>query len=323
MAPLLDVRGLRTSVTGRAGDVQVLDGVSLTLDRGEVLALVGESGSGKSMTCRSILQVLPSNVRITEGEVWCDGVDLTTLSPRQVRRFRGRYISMVLQDPSASLNPMARIGNQIRETIPPTWPDPPQERVQELLDLVEIPEGGRRLRQYPHQFSGGMRQRVASAIAMAPDPKVLILDEPTTALDVTVQARYLKMLQRLQRSTGVGIIFVSHDLGVVAQLCDRVAVMYAGRIVEEGPVAKVFRDPEHPYTRALLDSLPRLDDERDRLATIEGEPPDPTDVPPGCPFNPRCPHAMDRCRQEEPELRLLDGRGHRASCWLAEPEEEA
>jgi len=318
--PVLEVRGLTTRIRTRSGSFAAVDGVSFEIAPAEALALVGESGSGKSMTCLSLVRLLPPAVEEASGSVRLDGEELTEKSPAEMRRIRGRDLAMILQDPLESLNPVIPIGRQVAESVRLDSPRPPRaavrERVVGLLRRVRIPGAEHRLRSYPFQFSGGMRQRVTAAIAIARQPKVLIADEPTTALDVTTQRQFLDLLDELRREDGLALLLVTHDLGLVAETCDRVAIMYAGRIVEHGTVQRVFSEPAHPYTRALLDSLPELGGERlRRLPQIAGEPPDMHALPPGCRFAPRCPFAHDRCGSEyPPETQLEDGA---VACWLA------
>jgi oligopeptide/dipeptide ABC transporter ATP-binding protein len=297
--------------------VKAVDGVSFTLGEGETLGLVGESGSGKTTTCLSIVGLLPKAARVVGGRVMFEGEDLTKKSQRELRRIRGRRIAMILQDPMASLNPLFTIFRQVAE--PAFFHQrlrgrPLRERVQQLLRAVRIPAPEWRMRDYPHQMSGGMRQRIVGAIALAGGPRLVIADEPTTNLDVTIQAQYLDLLKDIQRETGVALIFVTHNLGIIAKMCDRVAVMYAGRIVELAPVRELFDDPKHPYTRALLGSMPKLGS-KEPLYAIPGQPPNLASLPAGCSFHPRCPDAIDRCATEAPDdFQCADG--SRARCWL-------
>jgi oligopeptide/dipeptide ABC transporter ATP-binding protein len=319
---LLVVEDLKTHFFTRRGLVRAVDGVSFTLEAGETLALVGESGSGKSVTCLSLVRLVPEPAgRIVGGRVLLDGEDLLTKTPAEMRRVRGKRIAMVLQDPLTSLNPALTIGTQVGEVVRrhqglrgPTL----RERVLEALSRLRIPGADSRLRHYQHQLSGGMRQRVSSAIAMSCAPRLLIADEPTTALDVTIQAQYLELLKEVQRATGVAVILVTHDFGIVAANADRVAVMYAGRIVEQGSTLQVFDHPGHPYTRALLRCLPDLELKRQRLVEIGGQPPDLAQLPPGCPFAPRCPERQPICETTPPPTVALD-EGHHAQCWIAAP----
>lgn len=320
--PVLRVKNLRTYLYTRWGVTRAVDGVSFHLDRGETLGIVGESGSGKSMLALSLVRLTPEPAsRVEGGQVILDGIDLLSLTPKQMRAVRGKDISMILQDPQQSLNPVFSVGNQLIEALqihdPGLNPDAARQRSIDALRSVRVPAPERRLANFPHELSGGMKQRIVGAMAMSYVPKVLIADEPTTALDVTIQAQYLNLLRELQDSTGVAIILITHDFGVVAESCDRVAVMYAGRLVEQGPVDQIFDNPRHPYTRALLDSRPRADRHIDRLVSIEGNPPSLADLPVGCRFAPRCPYVMDQCEKEYPRIEVLS-RDHGAACWRAE-----
>ena len=326
MPPVLQVADLKTHFFTFGGTrvVKAVDGVSFTVHEGETLGLVGESGSGKTTTCRSIVRLLPRAARIVSGSIAFEGEDLLAKSQREMRRVRGRRIATILQDPMASLNPLFTIFRQVAE--PAFFHEQLRgsvlrRRVHELLRAVRIPSPEWRMREYPHQMSGGMRQRIVGAIALAGGPTLVIADEPTTNLDVTIQAQYLDLLKDIQRETGVALIFVTHNLGIVARMCDRVAVMYAGRIVEQAPVRELFDDPKHPYTRALIGSVPKLGS-RDPLYAIPGQPPNLASLPSGCHFHPRCPEAIDRCSTEAPrDVHLADGTV--ARCWLLEPKEEA
>jgi oligopeptide/dipeptide ABC transporter ATP-binding protein len=293
--------------------------VSFTVDEGETLGLVGESGSGKSMTCLSLLRLVPRPAaRIVGGSVRLDGDELLVKSEREMQRIRGKKLAMILQDPMSSLNPVFSIGMQLREPLAVHQGLAGRaltERAIALLAAVGISSPAARLAAFPHQLSGGMRQRVVGAMAISAPPRLLLADEPTTSLDLTIQAQYLRLLKELQARYRLAMIFVTHNLGIVAKICDRVAVMYAGRIVESGPVERIFAAPAHPYTRALLDSVPRLGDPRERLAAIEGQPPDLAALPAGCAFHPRCPQVMDRCRAQAPADFPIDP-GHAARCWL-------
>lgn len=315
---LLEVRDLRTYIYTRYGIVKAIDGSSFSLRRGETIGIVGESGSGKSMTCLSIMRLVPQpGGRIVGGEILFEGEDLLKKSPEAMRRLRGSRIAMILQDPMASLNPAFTTGEQTAE---PLWTHDGMrgsslwKRVIDLFRQVGISDPERRIEAYPHQMSGGMRQRVAGAIALSCQPSLLMADEPTTSLDVTIQAQYLRLLKEIQRQTNVALIFVTHDLGIVAKMCDRVAVMYAGRIVESGTTREIFTVPRHPYTIGLLNCLPSLHGGRERLASIEGQPPDLTDLPTGCSFTPRCALAKTICSEQRPALEKLSP-GHCASCW--------
>jgi oligopeptide/dipeptide ABC transporter ATP-binding protein len=323
--PLLRVSDLKTHFFTFRGTrvIKAVDGVSFSLNDGETLGLVGESGCGKTTTCLSIVGLLPPAGRIVDGSIEFDGDDLTRLSPRAMRRVRGRRIAMILQDPMASLNPLFTIYRQVAE---PAFFHQRlrgrslKERVKSLLGAVRIPSPDTRMREYPHQMSGGMRQRIVGAIALSGGPKLIVADEPTTNLDVTIQAQYLNLLKDIQRQTGVALIFVTHDLGIVAKMCDKVAVMYAGKIVEHRPVRELFNDPKHPYTKALLGSVPKLGN-KEPLDAIPGQPPNLARLPAGCHFHPRCAVAMPRCSVEEPRDFKL-GDGGTARCWLLDHEVE-
>src|SRR5499425_3074578 len=318
MTAILDVSDLQTHFFTFGGRrvVKAVDGVSFRLHEGETLGLVGESGSGKTTTCLSIVGLLPRAARIVGGRVMFEGEDLTRKSQRELRRVRGRRIAVILQDPMASLNPLFTIYRQVAE--PAFFHQhlrgrPLRERVQGLLRAVRIPSPEWRMREYPHQMSGGMRQRIVGAIALSGGPRLVIADEPTTNLDVTIQAQYLDLLKDIQRETGVALIFVTHDLGIVAKMCDHVAVMYAGKIVEYRPVRELFSDPRHPYTKALIASVPKLGSKEPLLA-IPGQPPDLANLPSGCAFHPRCREALPQCAGAEPEdVRVAAGRT--ARCW--------
>jgi oligopeptide/dipeptide ABC transporter ATP-binding protein len=316
---LLEVADLQTHFLGFGGArvVKAVDGVSFTLREGETLGLVGESGSGKTTTCLSIVGLLPRGAGIVGGRVMFEGEDLTRKSQRELRHIRGRRIAVILQDPMASLNPLFTIFRQVAE---PAFfhrrlrGRSLRGRVRDLLRAVRIPSPEWRMRDYPHQLSGGMRQRIVGAIALAGGPRLIIADEPTTNLDVTIQAQYLDMLKAVQHETGVAMIFVTHNLGIVARMCDRVAVMYAGRIVEQAPVRALFDAPRHPYTRALLGSMPKLG-RKEPLDSIAGQPPNLARLPAGCAFHPRCGQALGRCATDDPtDIHLGDG--HAARCWL-------
>jgi len=318
--PLLVVDDLKTHFFTRRGITRAVDGVSFTLRAGETLALVGESGSGKSVTCLSLVRLVPEPAgRIVGGRVLLDGEDLLGKSPAEMRRVRGKQIAMVLQDPMTSLNPALTIGTQIGEVVrlhQGLRGASLRARALEALRRLRIAAAETRLGQFQHQLSGGMRQRVSSAIAMSCTPRLLIADEPTTSLDVTIQAQYLDLLKEVQQATGVAVILVTHDFGIVAANADRVAVMYAGRIVEIGSTLDVFNAPAHPYTRALLRCLPDIDARGGRLVEIGGQPPDLTRLPPGCPFAPRCSERQPRCETEYPAAVSIDD-GHVANCWVA------
>jgi oligopeptide/dipeptide ABC transporter ATP-binding protein len=317
---LLRLEGLKTQFSSRAGVVNVLDGVNLEVRSGETLGIVGESGSGKTMTALSIMRLVPEPAgKIVEGHIWFEGEDLVRKSQSEMTRIRGRRIAMIPQDPMTSLNPLYTVGNQILESINAVQRRPKAEaraRARHLLHDVNIADAELRLKNYPHQMSGGMRQRVVGAIALAGTPSLIIADEPTTSLDATVQLQYLQLLQQIQRDTGAAIIFITHDFGVVAKMCDRVAVMYAGKIVELADVRELFDQPAHPYTKALIDSLPSVERDVEFLPTIKGQPPDLAALPPGCSFAPRCPHTFERCQQYPPAFTVSEG--HIARCWLLE-----
>jgi len=319
MAPLLRVEDLKAHYIGFGGSrvVKAVDGVNFSVEAGETFGLVGESGCGKTTTCHSIVRLLPSSARIVAGRVELDGENLIELTAKQMRDVRGRRIASILQDPMASLDPLFSIGNQVAE---PAYYHgllrgrQLRQRVNELLAAVRIPSPEKRFREFPHQMSGGMRQRIVGAIAQAGNPRLIIADEPTTNLDVTIQLQYLDLLKELQRATGVALIFVTHNLGIVAKMCDTVAVMYAGKIVEMQSVRGLFYAPRHPYTKALIDSIPKLGT-KERLYAVPGQPPDLSKLPAGCSFHPRCTHVMDRCRDEEPPDRP-DGNRGTTRCWL-------
>src|SRR5437763_6112091 len=323
MPPLLQVTNLETHYVsfGGARVVKAVDDVSFTVNEGETLGIVGESGCGKTTTCLSIVGLLPPASRIVGGHIEFGGKDLVHLSQGEMRHIRGAQIAMILQDPMASLNPLFSIYRQVAE---PAYYHRAlrgrslRERVRELLNAVRIPSPAMRMREYPHQMSGGMRQRIVGAIALAGGPRLIIADEPTTNLDVTIQAQNLDLLTDLQEQTGVAIIFVTHNLGIVARMCDKLAVMYAGKIVEAGSVRELFDTARHPYTQALLGSMPKLGS-KEKLLAIPGQPPDLATLPPGCAFHPRCSEAMPRCSLEEPgEVRIRGEWSGR--CWLAEPQ---
>jgi oligopeptide/dipeptide ABC transporter ATP-binding protein len=320
--PVVEVRDLRTHLVTRWGTIRAVDGVSFSVGEGETLGLVGESGSGKSMTCLSLVRLHPRPAaRIVGGQVRLDGEELLTKTDRAMARIRGRKIAMILQDPMSSLNPVFSVGMQVQEPVAlyhGLRGRPLRERAAELLAAVRIPSPALRLRAFPHQLSGGMRQRVVGAMAIAAPPRLLIADEPTTSLDLTIQAQYLGLLKELQQRHRLAMIFVTHNLGIVSRMCDRVAVMYAGRIVETGPVRRIFRQPAHPYSRALVQSIPRLEARLERLTAIEGQPPDLARLPAGCAFAPRCPDVMARCRAEAPP-EFPVGDGHVSRCWLHLP----
>ncbi|MFT4103278.1 MAG: ABC transporter ATP-binding protein [Burkholderiaceae bacterium] len=317
---MLRVRDLTTRFRTDRGTITSVDHVSFDVDAGETLAIVGESGSGKSVTSLSIMRLIAAPAgRIDEGQILFDGQDLLKLSDAQMRQIRGNRIAMIFQEPMSSLNPGLTIGKQVAEPIQlhqgKSWKDAYQDAA-ELLARVRIPDAANRLKTYPHQFSGGMRQRVMIAMALACRPRLIIADEPTTALDVTVQQQVLDVLKELTRETNSALILITHDLGVVARYADRVAVMYGGRIVETAPALPLYGEPKHPYTLGLMASIPRLDgDPHQRLVPIEGQPPDLSRMPPGCAFAPRCKHAIERCRAERPPLTDV-GAGHLKACFV-------
>jgi oligopeptide/dipeptide ABC transporter ATP-binding protein len=318
-SPLLVVEDLKTYFFTRRGVTKAVDGVSFTLRAGETLALVGESGSGKSVTCLSLVRLVPEPAgRIVGGKILLQGQDLLKKSPAEMRRVRGKQIAMVLQDPMTSLNPALTIGTQVGEVVrlhQRLRGRSLRARVLEALRRLRISAADTRLGQFPHQFSGGMRQRVSSAIALSCAPRVLIADEPTTSLDVTIQAQYLDLLKEVQASAGVAVILVTHDFGIVAANADRVAVMYAGRIVETGTTLQVFNNPAHPYTRALLRCLPDVAPRHQPLVEIGGQPPDLAQLPPGCPFAPRCADRQAICDEAFPRAVAVED-GHVVSCWM-------
>jgi oligopeptide transport system ATP-binding protein len=319
MARLLDVSGLITRFYTEEGVVHAVNGIAYSLDEGESMGIVGESGSGKSVSVLSVMRLIPIPPgRIEGGEVIFNGRDLLKLSDREMRSVRGREIAMIFQDPMTSLNPVLTIGMQLTESLKlhlGMSDTKAEARAAEMLELVGIPKAADRLSDYPHQFSGGMRQRVMIAMALSCNPSILIADEPTTALDVTIQAQIIELVKELQDKLGMAIIWITHDLGVVAGLVQKVAVMYAGYIVEKGPVREVYRNPSHPYTLGLLESIPKVDArEKQRLASIEGLPPDLLDEPTNCPFAPRCPFVIDKCLEENPPLMGVAPH-HESACW--------
>jgi oligopeptide/dipeptide ABC transporter ATP-binding protein len=325
--PLLSLENLSTHYVSQQGArvVRAVDDVTLSLSAGGTLGIVGESGSGKSTLALTILRLLPPAACIVGGRMMFEGENLLDKSDTEMRRVRGKRIAMILQDPMASLNPLFSIGNQVGEPLrvhegasrASAW-----ERAVTLLKSVRIASPETRVSQFPHEMSGGMRQRIVGAIGISCEPRLLIADEPTTSLDLTIQAQYLNLLRELQRAHGLALIFITHNLGIVAKMCDQLAVMYAGRVVEQGPVSRIFSAPTHPYTRALLGSIPRMTDNRDHLTAIEGQPPDLSSLPPGCAFAPRCPMAFARCRVEAPPEFAVD-EGRTARCWLTAPGADA
>lgn len=315
--PLLEVRHLRVEFPTRRGTLVALDDISFDIAPGEVLGVVGESGAGKSLTGSSIIGLLDPPGRIAGGEIRFEGRRIDNLPYEEMRKVRGRHIGAIFQDPLTSLNPLYTVGQQLVETIMThldVGPADARKRAVRLLEETGIQAAEQRIDHYPHQFSGGMRQRVVIALALAADPKLIVADEPTTALDVSVQAQIISLLKRLCRDHGAAVMLVTHDMGVIAETCDRVAVMYAGRIAEIGPVRDVIHRPAHPYTVGLMGSIPAMDEGRERLLQIDGAMPRLNAIPSGCAFNPRCPHAFARCRVERPDL--LDAGATRAACWL-------
>ncbi|MDR3645505.1 MAG: ABC transporter ATP-binding protein [Clostridia bacterium] len=314
---LLEVKNLKVSFFTPSGEVKAVNDISYALGKGEVIGIVGESGSGKSVSANAVMGLIEKPGRIVGGSILFDGVDLATLNPEQRRKMRGKEIGMIFQDPMTSLNPVYTIGSQLKEAIGLYYGyrgRQADEKAIELLKLVSINEPERRLRQYPHEFSGGMRQRVMIAMALSGNPKLLIADEPTTALDVTIQAQILEILKELQGRINMSIMIITHDLGIVADIADNVAVMYGGRIVEYAPAEDIFRSPAHPYTRGLLNSIPKLDS-RERLEPIEGSPIDLLNPPSGCPFAQRCKYCMKVCLNHLPPFTQVTEQ-HKAACWL-------
>jgi peptide/nickel transport system ATP-binding protein len=316
---LLEVKNLRVEFPTRHGTLLALDDISFEIAPGEILGVVGESGAGKSLTGAAIIGLLEPPGRIAAGEIRLEGQRIDNLPYEQMRAIRGRRIGAIFQDPLTSLNPLYTIGRQLIETIRTHLPlneSQARERAIRLLQDTGIPAAEARIDQYPHQFSGGMRQRVVIALALAAEPKLIVADEPTTALDVSIQAQIIALLKRLCREHGAAVMLVTHDMGVIAETCDRVAVMYAGRIAEIGPVANVIHHPAHPYTVGLMGSIPAMDEDRERLLQIDGAMPRLNAIPRGCAFNPRCPQVFERCRQDRPDL--LDAGETRAACWRVE-----
>lgn len=317
---ILSVKDLKTYFFTRAGVVKAVDGVSFSVKEGESLGIAGESGCGKSITCLSIVRLVPQPAgRIVSGKIVFEGQDLLLKKEKEMRQWRGKKISMILQDPLTSLNPCYTIENQVSEPFKiegrNNGSNNIRQKVIDVLKRVKIPSSERRMRDYPFQFSGGMRQRVLAAMAIARDPRLLIADEPTTSLDVTIQDQFLRLLKEMQKQTNMGLIMITHDLGIVAETCDRVAIMYAGKIVERGTVENVFLNPAHPYTEALMEALPKMGSRKKRLFQIEGEPPNLLQLPGGCSFWPRCHKVMDICKTKSPPVTSLENGGE-ASCWL-------
>ena len=321
--PLLSIEDLVVDFRTEDGIVHAVDGVSYELYPGEILGIVGESGSGKSVSTLALLGLIPMPPgKIVRGTAMFKGRDLLRLKKKELRKVRGNEVAMVFQDPMTSLNPVLTVGSQLGEAIKTHYPNEKdsvvKEKVVRLLDMVGVPNPEARYSQYPHEFSGGMRQRAMIAMGIANSPSLLIADEPTTALDVTIQAQVLEVLKRVQQETDAATILITHDLGIVAEMCDRVLVMYAGHIVESGTVEDIFRAPRHPYTIGLMNSLPKLTGDEEWLEPITGAPPSLINLPPGCPFHPRCFLARERCKQEDPPLRPVEGAGHQSACHFSE-----
>ncbi|UFT98921.1 ABC transporter ATP-binding protein [Radiobacillus kanasensis] len=319
MENLLEVKDLHVSFSTYGGEVKAVRGVSFELKKGETLAIVGESGCGKSVTSNSIMRLIPSPPgKISNGSILFKGRDLLKMKEKEMRKIRGVDISMIFQDPMTALNPTLTVGNQLKEGLrqhKQVSNSEAHHQALQMLDLVGIPNPEERLKQYPHQFSGGMRQRMVIAMALICEPELLIADEPTTALDVTIQAQILELFHEIQKKTGVAIILITHDLGVVAKIADRIAVMYAGKIIERGTKREIFYEAQHPYTKGLLQSVPRLDLIEESLTPIDGTPPDLFSPPVGCPFTARCPYAMEVCEKVYPKTTRL-GSSHQVDCWL-------
>jgi oligopeptide/dipeptide ABC transporter ATP-binding protein len=331
VASLLRIQDLHVQFDAPGGIVKAVDGISFEVDRGEIVGIVGESGSGKTMTALSLLRLIPEPGKITSGRILYGEKDVVEMTDEEIREFRGNEVAMIFQDPMTSLNPVLRIGFQVEEAMIAHrrfTNQQAKERVVPMLQRVRIPAAKERARDYPHQFSGGMRQRAMIAMGISNEPSLLIADEPTTALDVTVQASIIELIRDLSRELRAAVILITHNMALVASLCNRVIVMYAGRVVEEGPTRAIFKNPQHPYTWSLLRSMPRVDEvEKERLISIKGLPPDLGKMPPGCKFHPRCKFRIDRCLTEEPPLEDVDP-NQRARCWvlmknIADPEAQA
>jgi len=320
---LLEIKDLSVEYTTDEDIVKAVNHVSLTLNKGETIGLVGETGAGKTTLALSLMRLLPKvSGRITGGEIMFNGEDLVKAAEEDMRKVRGEKISMIFQDPMTSLNPVLTVGNQIGEALElhmDLTPEEKQERIEEMLKLVGIAES--RKKDYPHQFSGGMKQRVVIAMALACKPELLLADEPTTALDVTIQAQVMNLIKGLKEKLGTSMILITHDLGIVAEICDKVAIMYAGQVVEYAEVSKIYHNPCHPYTKGLFNSIPKLDTEEDWLEEIHGLPPEPTERIDGCSFNPRCPNCMEICKHKKPEITVVNGE-HYTRCFLYEKQEE-
>lgn len=320
---ILEIKDLCVEFQTVEGTVHAVDHLNYTLHKGEKLGIVGESGSGKSVSSLGMLKLIPNPPgKITNGEILYKGKDLVQASEREMQKIRGNEISMIFQEPMTSLNPIIKCGKQIAESLMLHWGLKKKEAMEEavhMMQAVGIADSELRAHEYPHQMSGGMRQRVMIAMALACQPKILIADEPTTALDVTIQAQILDLIRKMNEKTGTSVVFITHDLGVVSELCDTVIVMYTGHIVEQAPAEELFREPKHPYTEGLLDAIPRITKERDPLKTIEGMVPNPTERIEGCSFSPRCPYASDRCRREAPPMKQLSDT-RKVRCWRYENE---
>ncbi|RVT53411.1 ABC transporter ATP-binding protein [Rubrivivax albus] len=317
---LLEVDRLKVEFPTRRGTLLALDEVSFSIEPGEILGVVGESGAGKSLTGAAIIGLLEPPGRVSGGEIRFEGQRIDNLPREKMRAIRGRRIGAIFQDPLTSLNPLYTVGRQLTETIRnhlPVSESEARQRAIKLLQETGIPAAEQRIDQYPHQFSGGMRQRVVIALALAAEPKLIVADEPTTALDVSIQAQIISLLKRLCKDHGAAVMLVTHDMGVIAETCDRVAVLYAGRVAEIGPVHEVIHHPAHPYTQGLMGSIPAMDEDRERLLQIDGSMPRLNSIPSGCAFNPRCPQADDRCRRDRPDL--MDAGATRAACWRVKP----
>ncbi|MBP9894312.1 MAG: ABC transporter ATP-binding protein [Giesbergeria sp.] len=315
--PLLEVKDLVVEFPHRRGTLRALDGVSFAIEPGEILGVVGESGAGKSLTGAAIIGLLEPPGRIASGEIWLEGRRIDHLGPKEMRQVRGRHVGAIFQDPLTSLNPLYTVGRQLTETILTHLPmsrAAARQRAIELLADTGIPAPEQRIDHYPHQFSGGMRQRVVIALALAAEPRLIVADEPTTALDVSIQAQIIQLLKSVCASRGAAVMLITHDMGVIAETCDRVAVLYAGRVAEIGPVHELINHPAHPYTAGLMAAIPDMSEERERLHQIDGAMPRLNAIPPGCAYHPRCPQAFARCHSERPEL--LPAGATQAACWL-------
>ncbi|RID98513.1 ABC transporter ATP-binding protein [Simplicispira hankyongi] len=315
--PLLEVKDLVVEFPHRRGTLRALDGISFAIEPGEILGVVGESGAGKSLTGAAIIGLLEPPGRIASGEIWLEGRRIDQLPPQEMRHVRGRHVGAIFQDPLTSLNPLYTVGRQLTETILTHLPmtrAQARERAIELLADTGIPAPEQRIEHYPHQFSGGMRQRVVIALALAAEPRLIVADEPTTALDVSIQAQIIQLLKSVCASRGAAVMLITHDMGVIAETCDRVAVLYAGRVAEIGPVHALINHPAHPYTAGLMAAIPDMAQDRERLHQIDGAMPRLNAIPPGCAYHPRCPEVFARCRAERPDL--LDAGATRAACWL-------